>query len=247
MQVRPAMPARNEASSSWYASGIGRRAGSTPALSPCESIVPSSVAPSKEIVIVAHRTSPSGAVDPVTLVRSTLLASSVLGVRERGLMEEYEKLLPPEMHGPVLNAVTGSWLPVEVAMAHYRAVEALQRPVAEQYAAGEKVAARIQDSVLRTLVRVARSAGVTPWTGLEYFPRLWDRLLMGGSPAVYKLGPKEARVEIHGVPMIEFACFRNGWRGMFGGSGRLFANQVFVHEIARYTTATDTAFRISWA
>jgi hypothetical protein len=183
----------------------------------------------------------------VTLVRSTLLASSILGVRKRGLIADYERFLPAEMHDAVLNAVTGSWLPVEVAMAHYRAVESLQRPVAEQYAAGEHVADRIQNSVLRTLVRVAKNVGVTPWTGLDYFPRLWDRLLMGGSPAVYQLGPKEARVEIRGVPMIEFACFRNGWRGMFGGSGRLFANQVFVHEITRYTTKTDTAFRISWA
>jgi hypothetical protein len=191
--------------------------------------------------------SATGAIDPVTRVRSTLLASSLLSLRERGLMREYEKLLPAELHDAVLNAVTGSWLPVEVAMAHYRAADALQRPVPEQYAAGEYVAARIQNSVLGTLVRVAKGAGVTPWTGLEYFPRLWDRLLMGGSPAVYQLGPKEARVEIHGVPMVEFACFRNGWRGMFGSSGQLFANKIFVHEIPRYTTKTDTAFRVSWA
>jgi hypothetical protein len=208
---------------------------------------PSTRPPSKEVVIVAPSLSASGAVEPVTYVRSTLLASSILGLRERGLMEEYEKHLPVVVRDAVLNAVTGSWLPVEVAMAHYRAVDALQRPVPEQYAAGEYVAARIQNTVLGTLARMAKTAGVTPWMGLEYFPKLWDRLMMGGSPAVYQLGPKEARVEIYGVPMVEFACFRNGWRGMFGSSGLFFANKVFVHEIPRYTTTTNTAFRISWA
>jgi hypothetical protein len=198
------------------------------------------------VVVVPHRVSADGTVDPVVKVRSTLLASSLMGLRGRGLIDPYLKALPKEAHSPILDAVAGQWLDVELAMAHYAACEELALPVEEQFAAGWQVADRIQNSLLGTLVRIAKGAGVTPWTGLEYFQRLWDRLLLGGSGAVYRLGPKEARVEICGVPMVQFAYFRNGWRGMFGGSGQLFANRLYIHEIPRHTTGTTTAFRVSW-
>jgi hypothetical protein len=204
-------------------------------------------AQSREEVVVPLRLSAAGVVDPVVKVRSTLLASSLMVLRERGLTDDYMKALPHELHPTILNIVPGQWLEVDIAMAHYAACDKLARPVDEQFAAGWAVADRIQKSVLGTLVRVAKGVGVTPWMGLEYFQRLWDRLLLGGSGAVYRLGPKEARVEIHGVPMVQFAWFRNGWRGMFGGSGQLFANRVYIHEITRYTTGTETAFRVSWA
>ena len=201
----------------------------------------------REAVVVPLRVTEAGVVDPVVKVRSTLLASSLLGLRERGKFDSYLQLLPPEVHAAVLNTVAGQWLDVRFAMAHYRACDGLEFSVDEQFASGWRTADRIQNSVLGTRVRVATGAGVTPWTGLESFQRLWDRLLLGGSGAVYRLGPKEARVEIHGVPMVQFRYFRNGWRGMFAGSGQLFANRVYVHEIPRYTTDTRTAFRVSWA
>jgi hypothetical protein len=204
-------------------------------------------AQSREEVVVPLRLSAAGVVDPVVKVRSTLLASSLMVLRERGLTDAYMKALPHELHPTILNIVAGQWLEVDIAMSHYAACDKLACTAAEQFAAGWAVADRIQKSVLGTLVRVAKGVGVTPWMGLEYFQRLWDRLLLGGSGAVYRLGPKEARVEIHGVPMVQFAWFRNGWRGMFGGSGQLFANRVYIHEIPRYTTGTETAFRVSWA
>jgi hypothetical protein len=204
-------------------------------------------AQSKESVVVPHRLSAAGTVDPVVKVRSTLIASSLMSLREKGWMDAYLKALPEELHPRVLNVVPGEWLDVEIGMAHYAAADALPRTAEEQFVQGWDIANRIQNSVLGTLVRVAKSTGVTPWTGLEYFPRLWDRLLLGGSGAVFRLGPKEARVEISGVPMVRFACFRNGWRGMFGGSGQLFARKLYIHELPTYTTTMAMAFRVSWA
>jgi hypothetical protein len=202
---------------------------------------------SKETVIVPHRLSASGGVDPVVKVRSTLLASSLMSLRERGWLDAYTKALPAALHPTILNAVPGHWLDVDIAMAHYEACDRLRRSPEEQFEIGWRVADRIQNSVLGTLVRVATGAGVTPWTGLAYFQRLWDRLMVGGSGAVFRIGPKEARVEIRGVPMVQFDWFRNGWRGMFGGSGQLFANKLYIHEVPRQTTKMATAFRMSWA
>src|SRR5688572_27123859 len=67
--------------------------------------------------------SPAGSA--VTQVRSTLLQSSLQTLREHGLFERYVALLPKEYHEPILLTLAPSWLPVEVAMAHYRCCDQL--------------------------------------------------------------------------------------------------------------------------
>ena len=205
-----------------------------------------SLAP-KDAVLLPLRKGLNGAVVPVTHVRSTLIASSVLAIRERNHFDAYLKQLPEEMQSMVLDSVAGSWLPIEVGHAHYAAAQAMDLPVQEQMEIGRVVAVRIQNSLLGTLVRLAKGAGVTPWLGLEQFQRLWDRLMQGGSGAVYRLGPKEARVECHGVSLVQYPYFKNAWRGMFTGSGSLFCNKLYVTEISQYASRTTLAFRIAWA
>jgi hypothetical protein len=185
----------------------------------------------------------------VTHVRSTLLASSLQTLRARGMLEAYLLKLPVEMHAPVLEAVAGSWIPLSVGAAHYAAAEALGLSPAEQLNNGREVATRVQNSMLGTLVRAAKAVGVTPWSGLEQFQRLWDRLLLGGAGAVYRLGPKEARVEAHGNPLVEGVYFRNAWRGMFAASGELFCQKLYVTEISGPKPGATVPFvlRIAWA
>jgi hypothetical protein len=201
----------------------------------------------REGVLIPLRVSPGGKVSVVTQVRSTLIASSFLVLRARGHERAYLRHLPPALHDVVLQSVAGSWMPLDVGMAHYAAANAIGLSMEEQLDIGSDVAVRIQNSLLGTLVRVAKGAGVTPWTGLEHFQRLWDRLLDGGAGAVYRLGPKEARVEMHGVPLVEIPYFRNAWRGMFLGSASLFCAKMYVTEIPRFGSKTSWALRLSWA
>jgi hypothetical protein len=189
-----------------------------------------------------------GAVQLVSQIRSTQLAASVLALRARGHFDAYLPNLPAPYHEAVLRSAPGTWLPIEVGVAHYRAAQALALSVDEQVAMGTGVAERIQNGLLGTLVRLAKTAGVTPWMGLEYFPRLWQRTLIGGGVAVYKLGPKEARIECHGAPeLAELTYFRNGFRGMFASSGRLFCQRIYVTDLMAYALRKVIAFRISWA
>jgi hypothetical protein len=184
----------------------------------------------------------------VTHVRSTLIASSVQTLRARGLLDAYLAALPRDLHPTVLEAVAGSWLPLSVGMAHYAAADTLALSSIEQFNNGREVADRVQNSMLGTLVRAAKNMGVTPWTGLGMFQRMCDRMLFGGAGAVYKTGPKEARVEAHGIPLVRWAYFRNSWRGMFAGSGELFCTKLYVTELSTSPTS-DVPFvmRIAWA
>jgi hypothetical protein len=201
-----------------------------------------------EEVVVPLRAASTAAVPPVTHVRSTLLAASILSVRSRGHLDAYLTHLPPALHETVLQSVAGSWIPLDVAVAHYRAADRLGLRSDEQYELGRGVAERVQNSVLGTLGRVAKGAGVTPWIGLEYFQRLWDRVLLGGSVAVYRLGPKEARAEGYGIPTLaEIPYFRNSFRGMFAGSGLLFCNKMYIADLAPFVARRVIGFRVAWA
>jgi len=203
---------------------------------------------SKDDVLIPLDVGERGVVEPVTQIRSTQVAASVLALRARGYYERYLALLPARYHEPVLHSVPGTWLPIEVGVAHYRAADALGLSVEEQMAMGRGVAERIQNGLLGTLVRLAKTAGVTPWTGLEYTPRLWQRTLIGGACAVYQLVPKEARVEFHGVPeLAALPYFRHGFRGMFAGSGELFCRKVYVTDLVAFALRKVIGFRVSWA
>jgi hypothetical protein len=71
---------------------------------------------------------PADRVPVATAIRSTTLVSSMAALRAAGLVDRYFGLLPAE-HAPVVRGlVAGEWLPMEVGMAHYGAVEALQLP-----------------------------------------------------------------------------------------------------------------------
>jgi hypothetical protein len=204
------------------------------------------VARAREEAIVPLK-GPIGAIEPVTYVRSTLIAASVLAIQSKGHFDRYLRNLPEPLHESVLRSVPGTWLPVAVAVSHYRAAEALGLTVDQQFEIGCGVAERIQNGLLGTLVRMAKSAGVTPWMGLEYMPKLWQRTLIGGAVAIYRLGPKESRVEAYGVPeLTELSYFRNGFRGMFASSGSLFCSKVYVQDLVAFTMRRTIGFRVSW-
>src|SRR5262249_36050883 len=136
----------------------------------------------------------------VRQVRGSLIASSLTTVRERGLLQAYTAALPLEHHASIFGGTAAQWVPTPIAMAHYRALDALGLPSSEVFEMGRSVAGRVQGTVLATAARMAKSSGVTPWLPLSTLNRLWARLFDGGAVAVYKLGPKEARIDIVRVP-----------------------------------------------
>lgn len=185
----------------------------------------------------------------MTQIRSTLLAGSLQTLRAKGHFDAYIEALPKELHSQVLEVVAGSWMPIAIGMAHYSACEAIGLTPTEQFNNGREVSTRVQNTLLGLLARTAKTlGGVTPWTGLEQFQRMWDRVMLGGSGAVYRLGPKEARVEAHGNPLVQWPYFRNSWRGMFACAGELFCNKLYVTEVSPPGAANKGLFvlRIAW-
>ncbi|GAC1364669.1 MAG: hypothetical protein NVSMB47_16180 [Polyangiales bacterium] len=200
---------------------------------------------SEEVVIPFSL--PAARLRPVGEVRTTLITSSLQSLRERRYLDAYCAALPPELHDSILTTVAGAWMPIATACAHYAACDALQLSDLEREAIGAEVGTRVSGTFLGTLVRGARGAGLTPWLGFQQYARLWGRIFRGGDVAVFKIGPKDARLEVLGLPLARYHYFRAGFRGVNRATCALFAETVFVHQVPRLCTDSSLGFKISWA
>lgn len=166
-------------------------------------------------------------------VRGSLLASSIETLRELGLFEAYRAKLDPSYAEAILYGVASSWLPVEVAMAHYAACDALALSDADLARIGEAVSTRIMGTFLGTMLRSSRSVGAapSPWVPIKQYGRVCERLMNGGRYVVYEAGPKDAVLEAHGIPMLAYRYFRSAQVGMTRGAAGVFAKTCFAKEL----------------
>jgi hypothetical protein len=199
--------------------------------------------PTRETILALP--APADRIPRATAIRSTTLISSLATLRSLGVADAYFAQLPAEHHGVVRELVTGVWLPMDLGVAHYAAVERLQLSAEQARENGRRVAQSVQNSYFATLVRTLGS-GVTLWTVLPRLPSFLARLVNGGACAVFKDGPKDARIEIHGVPIARFAYVRLGWAGMFESSLELIARKVYVRDVSAARTLSVAAYSVAW-
>lgn len=188
---------------------------------------------------------PPETVRPARSWRSTWVISSIQSLRERGIFAAYEALLPPEHKEIILTSVAGVWMPIELAAAHYGACDRLPIPNTERLAIGAAAVDRVAGTVLKTVIALAKNAGVTPWTLIEQATRLWERGADGGAVAVFKAGPKEAVIEAVGMPLFEIPYFRTAFTGVALGVLRLAAT-AYARELPQPARSAYRA-RFQWA
>jgi hypothetical protein len=190
---------------------------------------------------------PKNLVRPATQFRSTWLTSSMRALRERNLEAAYFARLPRIYHEAVRSSVAGVWLPIEVAEAHYAACDGLGLQPSEIMEIGKAVTRFAHKTSYSFALRLVSEAGVTPWTCFGIQQRLWAQVWVGGDVGTFKLGPKEARVEIVGWPCSRFAYCRVAMRGLLVGQTELFCSKAYAHEIPSLCTKTSLGYRVAWA
>jgi len=185
-------------------------------------------------------------VAPVRHARSTLIIASIQTVRNRGLFDEYERALEPEHKDALLNAIAGTWIPLEVALAHYRACDTLGLAPEQQYINGRGTFDGARGTLLGTAVRMARGAGITPWNAFALSQRFWQRGLDGGAVGVVRVGPKDAQVTILECGLVASPYFRNGFRGLVASLIELFCVRAYVTE-RKAKRPSSLEMRVQWA
>lgn len=181
---------------------------------------------------------------PLRHVRSTLLCSSVTEIRKHGLFDAYVNGLPRAAVDVLVHGVAATWLPVEIAEAHYAACDRLGINADEAIRFGATSADRVQHSFLKTLLLVARGAGATPLLAFARCPRLWGRHFEGGNVTVTRAGQKDVTVDIRDFSLARSSFFRHAFRGGNEAALRLFASTVVVRELG--SSPTSLLLRMSW-
>jgi len=198
-----------------------------------------------EEVVVPFSTPPER-VAPVDHVRGTLINTSLQTLREMSLFDAYFQRLPQKEHERILSIVAGTWVPIDVALLHYRTCESLDVGPSTLAEIGNSVSKRFQGTFLSTVLRVAAgSGGVTPWTPLTQIQRLYDRVFQGGAVSVAKLGPKEARTDFIGNPLCSVGYYRGGLKAIIAATADLFSRKAIVREVR--SGETSVSYRVSWA
>lgn len=197
--------------------------------------------PAREVILPfpAH-------VQPVRAIRSTVIVGSFAVLRENALFDAYEAALPLDKRELLVHIVAGAWIPLDLALVHYAACDSLGIPHDTIAQFGRGVFDRIRGTLLGTTVRMARGAGVTPWTVLPHLQRFWDRAYQGGGLSVIKMGPKEARGDVIHARMCDSTYFRHALRGLLGGVLELFCQKAYV-TVLQTQAPSSVAYQMQWA
>jgi hypothetical protein len=185
-------------------------------------------------------------IEPVRAIRSTVIVGSFAVLRERGLFDAYAAALPPGERELLVNVVVGAWIPLNLVMVHYAACDSLALSPDAIAHMGRGVFDRISGTLLGTAVRMAKGAGVTPWTVLPHLQRFWDRAYQGGGLSVTKLGPKEARGDVAHARLCESIYFRHALRGLLVGVLELFCQKAYV-SILPVQASASISYKMQWA
>jgi hypothetical protein len=186
-------------------------------------------------------------VRPTTAFKSTWLTASLDTLRARGHFDRYVENLDPGHRDTILSSVAGAWVPVEVCLAHYRACEALGLSLEEQIQMGRGVLHKLERTIFSLAFRVAREAGMTPWTMLRVLPIEFDRQWRGGACGIFRVGPKDARIEMIGFPVSAIPYARIALRGLTMGLCDLVCRRSYVHDVRELCNDTTIAYRVAWA
>jgi hypothetical protein len=188
---------------------------------------------------------PEDRVRSVTHVRSSAIVTAQALLRESGKFADYTEGLPPEVRPAVFGIVPGTWVPIDTALAHHRAMDTLRLPPSEQMTLATGSGEKMQGALTGTIFRMSREVGITPWTLMPHSQRIWDRMCRGGDISVERLGPKEAMVRMYGLPLFSCSYFRVAMRCVLQKGLSLWCTRGYVIEVA--WTSTTLTFREAWA
>jgi len=184
---------------------------------------------------------------PLVGFRSTVVVSGIVTFRQLAIFDAYAANLDATSRAALLSAPVGTWLPVELALAHFAAVDAIGLTTEQCFGIGATSTRRFGETLWGTALRMARAAAVVePWNVLEMYDRMWRRGFDGGGFVVTRCGPKEALIELRAVPFARHRYFRDAVRGMHHALLSLFARTVYVNEAPRETHPEGFSMRISW-
>jgi hypothetical protein len=183
----------------------------------------------------------------VSSVRGTVIIASLRGLKRAGLEARYLAALGRRHHDVVTSITAGVWLPVEFAIAHYEACEALALDRKTIDAIGAESGRIINETFLTVLTKLSKESGASPTFAVSYCNKLMARTWRGSSMAGWKIGPKDARIEWIQQPLARIPYFRAAFGSFSQAICKMFASTLYVRELPqRASHPNEVGYRISW-
>jgi hypothetical protein len=194
-------------------------------------------------VFLPFRNSP---VAPISEVRSTLIMAGILAVRAQGLFGAYSESLSSGVREQIAGLAGGIWVPVEIAVAHYSAMDRLGIGHSVIEALGADVAARTWKHILAPVFARSKRLGPKPWASLSYAQDTAQLNWRGGDVRIFKEGPTQALYEWAGQPCADIPYFVTSFGSFMRELMKLFSSRAYHHVVPERCSPTTIALRLSW-
>lgn len=196
--------------------------------------------------LVVDYVSPEG--PTVTHARGSLLVAALQHLKTTGVYERYLGQLRGAYRERILYTLASSWVPLELIMVHLDACDALELPSELIQQQGEQVGKEVGAINYKSLLRVTKSLGVDPgWVVLKQCDRFHQRVYQGGRCTLTRTGPKDALLELHGLPMARSPYFRHSHHAYLRGLSLFMSNASYVKPARPRTPSPECmASAFSW-
>jgi hypothetical protein len=180
-----------------------------------------------------------------TEVRSTLIMSGIQTVRAHGLFSQYAENLSPSQREYVLGLAAGIWVPIELAVEHYTALDrlALDRVTIESF--GAEIASRTWKHIFAPVIVHARD-GLRPWDALAHSHDTNDRSWRGTDIRIVREGPTQARYEWAGQPCAAIPYFMTSFAAFMRALVNLFSRRSYYEFVPDGCSRSTVTVRLSW-
>lgn len=184
---------------------------------------------------------------PITQARSTIIVAGIQTLRAHNLFSQYLTILTPGLREELLGLVAGMWIPIDLALEHYRAADRLNIDPSTIEAIGGEVADRTYKSWLAPLLLRAKRADSTPWDTFAMAHENNDLTWKGGDTQILKEGPKQALYEWVGQPLASVPYFVRSFSAFMRALLNVSADRVYQRLVTERCSPTAICLRFTWS
>jgi hypothetical protein len=173
-------------------------------------------------------------------VRGTVIVASLRALNDAGLHGAYRSALDAQHREGLQAPLANSWLPIDLAMAHYDACDALGLSLATIDELGRTAGTSVNAVFLQSMLKLAADP-LFAWTHAQ---RIWARGWDGSAVGVTRAGPKDVLVTVAGFPCARFGYVQRALLGFFVRNTELFCRKA--HAQLLQTGPELLRYGVSW-
>jgi hypothetical protein len=194
-------------------------------------------------IFLPFRNSP---IQPATEARSTFIVAGMQMLRAHNLFPRYMEALAPEWRERLLGLVAGMWIPVEVAIEHYRTADRLDIDGPTIDAIGAEVAQRTFKNALSPAFKRLKRPDIGPWDIFALSHENNEANWRGGDRQIIREGPRQALYEWAGQPCARVPYFNKSFAAFLRALVNMTCSRAYQHIVPERCSNTHLCVRITW-